>query len=427
MSQNLRKKSLGTAIATLKTKIETIPGGHKLLAKNAAWVFALRIVQKLSSLIMMYFLVRGLSQDQFAFFNLVLTTVSLMSIFTLPELSTAVTQSVARGFTGTYRRIMPISFCSSLLGTLGLLAAAIWYYLKDTEPQAISFAIAALLFPFAMGLEQWKGFKKGLEDFKTIVWLSGQMHFVRTVLITLSIIIFPGNFVLPLLFYFTAGSFRNILQTFRALKVSKKEDPAEEKSLAYGIKASLISFTNVVANQLDKILLYFFVSPIEMAILVVAEKIPELCKNMIQDMANVLMPRFAKQKTYTRNTDKKLKLISLAIGGAILFFSLTIFPFIAEFIFGRQYIDAIPYGIALLLTIAIGNYSTFRSRFVMSKLDLSSYRDITIGMSLARIVASIVLVPMLGLTGAVASTVIYRLAMTGLVEYVFRKRYTIAD
>lgn len=419
---------LTSAYSDLKGKLVATTESQRAVARNAGWVFLLRIIQKISALAMMYFLVRGLSQEQFAFFNLVLTAISLLSVFTLPELTTTVTQSVARGFPGTYRRIMPLSFGASWLGSLCLLGVALWLYLSgEPQEQPIAFVLTAILFPFSMGLQQWKGFKKGMEDFKGIARLAGQVHIIQTIFITLAIVMYPGNVIIPICIYMMAGCFRNVLQTVRALRLIPKDAPAEENSQSYGIKASLISVVNLLANNIDKLLLYFFISPVQMAILVAAEKIPELMKNMIQDMGNVVMPRFAKQASYSARIDKILKFICLGIGAGIAAFAFLIFPYLSSFIFGEQYDEAIPYGIILLLTIALGNLSVFRMRFVMSKLDLKSFKDITLAMSAVRIVSSAIAVPLMGLPGAILSAVLYRLAMIVIVTVIFKKRYSIAE
>ncbi|HRK98357.1 MAG TPA: oligosaccharide flippase family protein [Alphaproteobacteria bacterium] len=406
-----------------KNFLEKLSQNRKDLIKNFLMVFALRGVQKIAAIIMIYFLVRGLSQEQFAFYSLVLTAMGLLSVFTLPELTTTITQSVARGFNGTYRKVMPLSFLTSWLGSFCLIGGSLWYYLNEANNNASALLIAAICFPFSMGLEQWKGLKKGLEDFKAIAWFSGQIYAIQSALITGSILLFPGNYVLPILFFCSTGMVRNIIQTIRALHFVKPDDKSEEGSMKYGIKATIYSFANTLANQLDKLLLYFFISPIDMALLVVAEKIPELIKNLIQDVANVMMPRFAKHKEYTKKTDKQLKILSGFFAIGIVVFAFLFLPLFFESLFSSSYTDALPYAIALLCTIALGNFATLRSRFIMSKLDISSYRDITLGMSFTRIIASLILVPTMGLAGAVISTILYRLVMIGIVEYIFRTRY----
>ena len=92
-------------------------------------------------------------------------------------------------------------------------------------------------------------------------------------------------------------------------------------------------------------------------------------------------------------------------------------------LFGDDYTQAIPYAQALLCTVAIGNHATLRNRFVNSKLDEKSNRDVILSVSLIRIIASIIFVPLLGILGAVIATFIYRISTVLIINYIVKTRY----
>lgn len=88
------------------------------------------------------------------------------------------------------------------------------------------------------------------------------------------------------------------------------------------------------------------------------------------------------------------------MGAGIIFFAFTVLPWVMPVLFGKEYIEVSPYAEALLCTGAIGNYVSFRNRFVTSKLDDKSNRDITISISLIHIVASAICVPLFRYSGS---------------------------
>ena len=186
--------------------------------------------------------------------------------------------------------------------------------------------------------------------------------------------------------------------------------PVETGSIQYGIKTTLYSSLNIIANHIDKLLIYGFFSPASLALYFAAERMSELTKSIGQNLAAVLAPRFAKTESYTDRLDRILNFFSIGLGASIIIFAFTILPRIMDILFGENYIEAIPYAQALLCTLAIGNHASLRNRFVNSKLDEKSNRDITILMSLIRICASAVFVPIFGILGAVVATLIYRIS-----------------
>ena len=100
-------------------------------------------------------------------------------------------------------------------------------------------------------------------------------------------------------------------------------------------------------------------------------------------------------------------------------------PWALIFVFGDSYHDAVPYAQALMLSVALGNSASLRFRFIRSQMDADGFKHITVYTSLLRILISLILVPLLGITGAVISVVLYRVLTTAVVHVVLRKRYPI--
>ena len=69
--------------------------------------------------------------------------------------------------------------------------------------------------------------------------------------------------------------------------------------------------------------------------------------------------------------------------------------------------------------------ATIKFRFIRSKIDATSFRDITVYTSLGRIVMSLVFIPWLGILGAVISVFLYRILYSLVVNAVIKKNYPI--
>jgi O-antigen/teichoic acid export membrane protein len=209
----------------------------------------------------------------------------------------------------------------------------------------------------------------------------------------------------------------------RTLKRVPKEKPAEEGVIPHGMQSSFFTSFLIVSNYIDKILLFYFINPAALALFVAAERVSDLLKTAVQDMASALAPKFAKTKNYTEKLDKFFKILCIAFGAGLVIFAFTFLPYLILLIYGEKYADAIPYSQALMCAAALGNLASIQFRFIRSKLDTKNFRDIVVGTSLFRIVISAILIPLFGLKGAVISAFIYRIAMSVSINYVMRKDY----
>ncbi len=393
------------------------------LAKNAGFLLALRALQQLLRVAMVYFVVRALDKTQFGQYQFILTCAALVVMFALPGLNNSLMQSVARGFLGSYRAVVRRSFKTSLLGSVVLVGLGVYYGIHQTEAVRFGFFLVALLFPFASGLEQWRSLKTGSEDFAGMFRMDGIAVVVLAVLMISAVKARPGTLLAPLAVLYGVQAGLNLILTRSALRSIPADAPVETGMLDHGTKTTFYSAFSIIAKQIDKVLIFVSLSPASLAVFVAAERIPELVKGQVQDLAAVLAPRFAKRGRYTHSLDGLLRAAGLFSSAIAVIAAFTLLPLAIRLLFGPTYVAAIPYSQALMCSIAIGNASILRHRYVSSKLDVASARAIEIWTSAARIVSSLVLVPIFGILGAVISAFVYRITMTIVVNFVIRKRY----
>jgi O-antigen/teichoic acid export membrane protein len=402
-----------------------IPESYKRLIKNTFILFTLRGTQKILGLIVVFVLVRVLSQESFGEYNFVLTCMNFCALFALPGLNNAVMQAIARKHPGSYRVATPVSFFSSLIGSAILLGVGLWYRAHDSQEIGTAILLCAIIFPFAKGLTQWRAFKTGQEDFKGILKIESFTIGIRNFLVIVAVLLVPGAIVLPLAIFFSVTALQNIMQTFITLWSIPPESPAEEGILSYGFKLSLYKGLDTVASQLDRMLIFFLLSPASLAIFIAAQKVPILIKGLIIDIAVALGPRFAKHKHYKAHIDRNLRIFSVVIGTAIVTIAFTILPWVFTLIFGDSYNEAIPYTQALMCSYAISNHAQLKIRFIKSQMDSKSMRDIAVIIAVARIILSGTLIPLYGLTGAVISIFSTRVLRTIVIHSIMRKRYPV--
>ena len=407
-----------------KRRRNTRPGIASV-AKNAGFLFALRALETLLRMAILYFVVRALDKTQFGQYQYILSVLALLTVCGLPGMNNALMQSVARGFPGTYRRALPRALAASVVGSAILLGLVVYQRHRDPGLSG-GFLLAAALFPFAYAMDQWKALRGGREDFAGILRLEGAGFVVLATLMIFAVTRWPGEIIVPLAVLLGVQAAWNIAITGRAMARIPRTAPAEPGAIAYGARMTLYSGLNTLANQIDKLLLFSFLSPAALALFVAAERIPELAKNAVQDFAAVLAPRFAKRAVYTRELDHALRRLGMVTGALLVIIAFTALPWMVHLVFGASYADSIPYAQALMCSVAIGNTATLRFRYVTSRLDDSGPRTVNLVMSGTRIVTSLVLVPLFGIVGAIVSAFIYRVATSVVVYLVIKRRFLVA-
>lgn len=373
-----------------------------------------------------YFLVRSMSKDAFGEYNMVLNTVGILTMFSLSGLNNSLAQAVARGYEGTYRTTVPIAFCSSFLGSIVLVGMSGWYFMQAQASMGQGLLVAAALFPFAHGLVQWKSVVTGSGRFGQLLMHDGAGSVLTYGLIIVSVLLQPGQFVLPIVLTLLPPAVYNIVLTVANFRQIPADAPVEEQNVRYGIETTLYSGLGAIGSNLDRVLLFWFLSPAALAVFVAAGRIPDLLSGAMQDVAAVLAPRLAKHESYTKRVDRIFSAISLICGVLITVFAFMGIPSIMTFLFGANYTDAIPYAQALTCSVAIGYLANLRFRFIRSRIDARGFRDVTLVSSVVRLGAFMLLVPQFGLIGAVVSTFIYRLALMSVVWVVIKRHHAVA-
>jgi O-antigen/teichoic acid export membrane protein len=398
-------------------------GAHQPLFHGAAALLLLRFIQLSSALAGTYFVARSMGKNEFGEYNMVLNSVGILTIFTLSGLNNSLMQAVARGYEGTFRACVPLAFACSFIGSAILLGMSAYYFVLEQNQLGWSLSAAALLFPFAHGLVQWKSVIIGRARFEQLLVHDGASSILTYGLIIVSVRLYPGQYVFPIVLTVLVPAFYNVGLTLLNLRAIRPEAPVEQQNVRYGMKITLYSGLGAIGSNLDRVLLFFLLSPAALATFVAASRIPDLLGGIIQDVSAVLAPRLSKHPAYTKRMDRIFSVLSLAYGAAIVVFAFSALPTAVKLLFGDNYAEAIPYAQALACAVAVGNLANLRFRYVRSRIDARGFRDITLFSSLVRLVAFLALVPPFGLVGAVVAAFIYRLALMGAARVVIKRHY----
>ena len=416
--------TIHAAIPRAIKAFQAIWAANTRVIKGIGYLSFIRVVQIGLGLVTTYFLARALSVEQYGEYQFVLNIISILTVFTFTELNNTLMQSTARGFKGSYRKIFPYPLIGSLAGSFALVLFALWYGVqKDHTDLMACFLIAAVFFPFMQGLILWRGLKIGEQKFGHFSFLEF-INLCMTQLMIIAVIHFyGGQYIWVLLIFVAVPALLNIIMTWRLRGLMRVDDPPEDGIILHGLKSSFYVSFSTASNYIDKILVFFFLSPAALALFVAADRFADLLRTGVQDVITALAPRFAETKYYSDRLHRFFIIFYVVYGICLMIFAFTVLPHILLLIYGEPYRAAIPYAQALVFSAALGTLASMQFRYIRSKLDTKNFRNIMVWTSLARIGMSLAIIPFFGMTGAVVSAILYRLMLTITINRVIATDY----
>lgn len=368
-------------------------------------------------------LARNLSPENFAIYTLILGLISFVRLTSLPGIGNALAQSFARGHRGDFSRAVLLSAKTSLLGMFALAAAAWWHMYTGEKTMAAGLLAASIGFPLYSGLLYWRNTLVGDEQYWWLLLFDGTSFTLRAITVSASAFIFPQHIFLIILVALLAPGLVNIFATLWQARRIPKIASREPQALRYGLKVSMYEIPSLAVQQLDRIALFYFISPEALAVYSVAIRIPQLLQAMIAEAIAVLGPIFARRENYDQSLHKFTFLITTTLLIACLIFSLIGIPYILPLLSGPQYADSILYAQILTTGIATGTIGQIYFRYVKSKLDSRAFLQITLSQAAIDGPTILLLTFYFGIHGAVAAFILKGITISLITGFVVYRKY----
>lgn len=308
--------------------------------KNGFWVLLRQAVASLCGLSLSVVFARIASKEILGQYQLALSIISVVSIFSIPGLNIAVMRSIARGNDGDYGKAVKLSFLWSLLGVPALFLVGA-YYFSQNQTLSASLMLGSVFFPFLYSPNTWDYFFQGKGRFDLSTKYFSLLSIFNTLFIILAVSFFRNNLKVIFLSYLLSYSLFNSLYFLKSLKFvsNSTEDPEMTR---YGVFLTKMKVLELVANNIDKILLATFLSPAALASYHIISLLPTKAKNIFKPFANILFPKMAQAKQpLSVILREKRKILFVMVGFlallAILFYFLIV-P-VNRLFFGAKYAD----------------------------------------------------------------------------------------
>lgn len=392
------------------------------LAEGGFWLTAGQTIASFTTLIVAIAFANLVSPETYGTYKYILSIASIFAIFTMPGMNTAVSRATARGHEGVLHTSTRIRVLSSVIGSACTLFGAGYYFVNENLEIALALLIIAATLPFFETLTGHMAYLVGKRRFDLRAQYQVGIQIFSAVILIITIFL-TNNLTYILLAYFAPIALaRGTLYYFTSRNISKEVSEYDKlQTLRYGTHLTVIKILSKIALQIDKILLWKFFGPTQLAIYSFATAIPEQIKAPLKGVSDLAFPKFAAQtpEQIEKNFAKLLRKIFL-YAMVILILSVVYFfvaPYVFQFIF-PQYTESILYSQIFILTLFGTINTVFTTLFEAQAKTRAQYTVQTI-QPIMRIGLLILLIPLYGIWGAIfavlathAFTAVFLIGMT---------------
>ena len=341
------------------------------LLKGSAWLMIGQLIVALCGFVLALIFARYASAELYGNYRYVTAIAGILCIASLGGVNIALSQAVAQHHEGTFFTALKKKISWGLVGGLASLALGIYYYLLGNTSLAFGFLIIAPFIPFHESFSLYIAVLQGRTRFDLSVLYVSLSQIIGLVVL-IGAILTNANLNIILLAYFVPWLVTQILFTKLSFTKNPLNTSTSPETIPAGIHISLINILPLITQQVDKVLLFVYAGPAQLAIYSFAVIIPDQIKMFLKSLQSIILPKFA-TKTHG---EIHQSVLAKMLGTLILLVLLTlvywiIAPFFYEYFF-PQYTESVwysqIYGISFIAAALVLPYTMLQAKLATREL-----------------------------------------------------------
>lgn len=387
------------------------------LAHGGFWTIVDRLGSAFISIATLWAFGNWLSQEAYGVYRYVIAAVGIASISSLTGLGTALIKSVAQGKEGTLLLAFRTKFRWAFWGSAGLAGMAIWHLMGGDSELALLFLASAAFLPWYLAPQilgpYWTAKKRFDRD--------AQYRLAIAAVSTVSLIgaIYVTDRVLTILLVFFSVKTLASFFFYNKTKQSVQNPEEDGEAVRFGKSLSAMEAVEEVSRNLDKVLMWFFLGPVQVAVYSFAQLPLEKAAGFLP-ILSLALPKLGEGSVKEKKGGirrKFFKLLLVFVPGAVLLALLA--PPLFRIAF-PQYMESVPYFQALTAIIALSPFLLPQAALIADARMKELYVVRIAGPAL-KILLFAVLLPIFGIWGVVAALIASEAVSGALAYYYFRR------
>ena len=370
------------------------------------WLTVGQLFSSLSAFLLSIAFANLLPRETYGIYKYVLSIASILSIPTLSGISTALTQSVAKGFEGSLKLAIKTRIKWGLIGTIASLILAGYYFYQNNTSLTFSFLIVAIFLPFMDSFSSYEAVLIGKKLFKVNTKYNILIKVCATI-ITISTLYLTDSILLIVFSYFILYTTLRLIFLKITIYKTKLNNRQDQQIISYGKNLSFMDIIGIITSQLDKILIFSYLGAVELGIYAFAIAMPEQIKGIFKNIYTLSLPKFT-QSNYKENRRTiliKMFKLSLVVLPIIIIYILAA-PYIFKWFF-PQYLDSVFYSqIFSISLLTLPN--VFPVAFLQSQKAQKKLYQYSIVSPIIQIITLFILIYFFDLMGIVMARILNR-------------------
>lgn len=401
--------------AQIHTDIQLIPA-----IKKGIWVNLGTVVRSLIGFVLLILFANQISEATYGIYRFAYAYLALFSILSLRGADHAILRSSTLGQTGEVRTMFRKRVYWSLIAIPVSLCFAGYYTVQSNLELAKLFILIGVSTPFIFPAQVWASYLNGIKDYKSLGTYEIIQTLIQNIPLILVLLLLEDVFIIitvSTIFF----ALSHLLVYWHVLRTYPINQNTTQETYALAKHYSVIGTLTQISSNIDQILLFHLLGPIQLAIYSFAIRIPQEVHTILRTTLKISLPTFVIQTSSTLKKSVISKLIFVFYTSIIIFLGYVI---LAPFIFQKMfpaYTDAIPYTLLFALSIILAPRILLRNVFIAqgSKKILYTLEMITTG---SKILLLFVMVPLYGIIGAITSLLlVYSLELLLAGAFFFRQ------
>ncbi len=306
-------------------------GGYFLTLGNVASIAA--------NFILAFFFARLLPKETYGTYSYILAWISVLGIFALPGMDTAVIQSVSRGFDSSLVIGLKKKLKYGIWGTLAAIIVGGYYFYGGNAALASAFFVGAAFIPIINGFQIYNAYLLGKKEFKTsaVYSVAGQI-FIAAVLVSS---VFLTRKVLYIVAAYLAANASVNAFFYIKTEIKSAKTAKDAQITGYAKHLSFMNFIAIIASYADQFLAFHFLGPANLANYAFATSPPEQVKSLFKSLPDLILPKFSERTEEELKKTMTRKIIILtAFTATIVGLYIAIAPLFYKIFFPR-YLNAV--------------------------------------------------------------------------------------
>jgi len=261
--------------------------------KGGLWVSSGQLFNSIAAFLLTLLLSNFLLPEDFGTFKYVLSVALIINVLTLNGMNTAITQSVARGFEGSFLKALTVQLRWGVIALLVSIIVGLWHWQQGRPDLAFFIVLAGLVYPVTTSANTYKAVFLGRQSFRMFAFLS-TVNTAFTLVAVILVAIVSQSVGGIIVIYLLSSCVINLLLLYITLRFAKLNAKEDKQLISYGRHLSLIAGIASISYNIDSIIIYNYFGATTLALYVLILAIPEQIRNFLRVVPAIALTKFSR-------------------------------------------------------------------------------------------------------------------------------------